>query len=69
MHPAAQLDEGSDVAADGDVAGGWVHYLGQDFEQGRLPGAVLADDPNRVTRRDLEIDVPERPAPWVAMTG
>ena len=59
------LDQRADIAADAHGAGVGVHHAGEQLEEGGLPGAVGADEPDRLAGRDGEIDVAERPSPPV----
>lgn len=61
MESSADLEQAGDAAMDLDAAGRRFGDPAQDLEQGRLAGAVAADDADAVTLFDLEIDVLERP--------
>src|ERR1700733_5366291 len=46
---------------------GWLHERRDEFEDGRLPGAVRADDREDLVLLDVERDVVDRDKPAVAL--
>ena len=48
------------VACDPPAAGGWAREGGQEPDERRLPGAVVAEDGEHLPRRDLERHAAER---------
>ena len=61
MEAGADLQERADAAARADDARRRGRHAGQEFQEGRLAGAVAADDPDDVALLDLEVDVAQRP--------
>ena len=60
MKARAQLEQRADAAADADGAARGLDHAGDDLEQRRFAGAVLADDGERFTAPELEADAVER---------
>jgi hypothetical protein len=61
VEAGAELQERADAAADGDGAARRPDDPGEQPQQGRLAGAVAADEAHRLAAPDLERHVPERP--------
>src|SRR5919106_3020005 len=61
VEAGAQLEQRADPALGADAAGRRLDDPGDDAEEGRLPGAVAADEPDGLAARDVERDVAERP--------
>ena len=61
MEARADLQQAGDSAPRADSAHGRASDLAEEFEQGTLAGAVLADDADDVALLDLEVDIAERP--------
>ncbi len=61
------LDQRADPAAHVDHPAVRVHHPGQHLQQGGLAGAVGADQADRLARLDVHRDVPQRPAPVLAL--
>ena len=57
----AHLEQGSDSTTDVCVPGGRLCNAGQDFEERRLSCAVAADHCERLSHRDIERQVADRP--------
>lgn len=57
----ADLQEAGDAAPRADSAHGRASDLTEEFQQGGLAGAVLADNANDISLLDLEVDIAERP--------
>jgi len=55
------LQEAGDATPRTDSAHGRARDLAEEFQQGGLAGAVLADDADDVALLDLEVDIAERP--------
>ena len=60
MEARAQLEQRRHPAVGDDAAGGRPEDPRHQLQQGRLAGAVAADQPERLPRRDLERDIVER---------
>ena len=54
MEARAQFQQRADATADVDPAAGRGDDAGDDLEQGRLAGAVLADDAQRLAGGEIE---------------
>jgi hypothetical protein len=63
VEPGPELQQRGDPAPDLDRARGRGEDPGQHLEQGRLAGAVGADQADGLAGPDLEVDVLERPEP------
>ena len=61
MEAGPQLDEGGDAPGDGHRAQGGLEDAADDLEEGRLAGAVRADDPDHAPAWKHEAHVAERP--------
>ena len=61
MEARADLEEAGDTSAGADSAHSGGGNLTEEFEQGALAGAVLADDTYYIALLDLEIDIAQRP--------
>ena len=61
MKTRTDLQEAGDASAGADSAHGRTSNLAEEFQQGGLAGAVLADDADDVALLDLEVDIAERP--------
>ena len=61
MEACANFQEGTNTTVGTDSAGSRTGDAGEEFEQSRFAGAVLADDADDVALLDLEVDVAERP--------
>ena len=61
MEPRADLEQRADVALDPRLPGRRRRDPREDLEQRRLPGPVVAHDPDGASELDLEVDVAERP--------
>ena len=61
METGTDLQERSDTASSADSAHSRGGDLTEEFEQGGLAGAVLADDAYHVALLDFEVDIAERP--------
>jgi len=57
MEPGAEFEQRADAAVDGDAAERRRQHAGQQLEQGRLAGSVLADQPEGFAAAHLDIDV------------
>ncbi len=60
VEPRAQLQQRADAAVDDDGAARRLDHAGDDLQQRRLAGAVLADDAERRACHQLEPDAVER---------
>ena len=60
VEAGAELEQRADPSADGDAALGRLDDPGDQPQQGRLAGAVAADEADRLARLDAERDVLER---------
>ncbi len=61
VEAGAELEQRADAALDGNGAGGRLDDPRDEPEQRRLPGAVAADQPDRLAGRDARRDVAQRP--------
>ena len=61
METGTDLQQARDTAAGADSAHSRSGDLTEEFQQGGLAGAVLADDADHVALLDLEVDIAERP--------
>ena len=61
VEAGADFEQRGDAALDLDLAGGRGGDAGEDFQQGRFPRPVAADDAEDLALFDLEVDVLERP--------
>ena len=61
METCADLKEAGDTSAGADSARGGGGNLTEEFEQGTLARAVLADDADHIALLDLEIDIAQCP--------
>ena len=61
MEARTDLQEASDPAPRADSTDGRACDFAEEFQQGTLAGAVLADDAYDVALLDLEVDIAERP--------
>ena len=61
MEARADLEQAADAAADHRAARGRRRDPRQDLEQGRLAGAVAADEPDDLAFANLEANVAQRP--------
>src|SRR5699024_6595876 len=60
VHPDAQVENRRDFAADAGTAAGRFVDAGQQPQQGRLPRAVVADEPDPVAVPQRQRDVVQR---------
>src|SRR4029079_12594231 len=60
MEARAELEQRADASVDLHGAARGRHHTGDDLQQRGLPGAVLADDAERLTARERERYVVER---------
>ena len=60
MEARPQLEQGTDAPAHVDSAARRRNHAGDDLEQGRFAGAVLADDAERFARGEIERNLVER---------
>src|SRR5689334_16680426 len=60
VEPGAELEQRGEAAADLDAAARRPHDAGHQLQQGRLPGAVRADDAERLAGGGVERDAVER---------
>ena len=60
VEAAAELQERADAPVDGDRAGRGPRHAGDDLEERRLAGAVLADEAHGLAAAHLEVDRVER---------
>ena len=61
METGADFQEGTYTAVGTDGAGGGTCYAGEELEECRLSGTVLADDADDVALLDLEINISQCP--------
>src|SRR5688572_26999648 len=69
MEPGTKLEQRRDATPHADLALRRVEDAAHALEQGRLAGAVVADEPDGLALLDVEVDVAEGPEVLVPALG